>query len=149
MSEKEVQTVYGGSLERWATTLKTVYPKAASDRSFPHFGIQHFDVDGCDFYVDFIFEKERLYQVILGLNDNFAFGCGIKIADILTSKYGKPSVDEKPLNPNADERIRAWFLGPTRIRQHTSYYKAAGSLPSRVFVSLRYEKAITPGAGKL
>ena len=82
MSMQQVQSAFGGRL--------VPFTPPGDDASSPKFGFPHYDVDGCNFEVDFKFENERLVRVDLVLiSDSMdAAECPTKIAENLTAKHG-------------------------------------------------------------
>ena len=87
MSMQQVQSAFDGRLVPFTPP---------GDDASSKFGFPHYDVDGCNFDVDFKFENERLTRIDLVLISDFvdAVECPIKIAEILTNKYGAPVIDE-------------------------------------------------------
>ena len=88
MSMQQVQSAFSGRL--------VSFTPPGDDASSPKFGFPHYDVDGCNFEVDFKFENEHLVRVDLVLiSDSMdAAECPTKIAENLTTKYGAPVIDE-------------------------------------------------------
>jgi len=139
MSEDAVQRAFGGTLSRWTSKSDNGL------QSFQHFGIQNYDIGGCTFYVDFGFSSGKLDTVDLGLNDKRQLGCGTKIAEMLTAKYGTPTLTEPMKIPYSTGHKRVWFVGKTKITQFDSFFPALGT----AVMGLQYSPALPAAAGKL
>jgi len=131
MSESQVQEIYGGKLARWTT------------RAITHFGLKHYDVNQCDFTVEFIFDGKGLSHVALTLNDQTKSECTDKVIQSLRSKYGPPSVDGEPSIRGTHASI--WFLGNTMVTEFDAFWQATRK--STLFIN--YEPTQTAGAQKL
>ena len=115
MSESQVQEIYGGKLTRWTT------------KAITRFGLRHYDVDQCDFAVEFLFGDKGLSHVNLTLNDFTKLECTGKVIQSLRSKYGPPSVDGEPsIQSNEYKRTHAsiWYLGNTMVTEFDVFWRA-------------------------
>jgi hypothetical protein len=122
MAEDAVQRAFGGILTRWTSKSDDGL------HSFQHFGIPSYDIGGCAFYVDFGFSSGKLDAVDLGLKDKRQLGCGTKITEVLTAKYGTATINE-PINiPYSTGHKRVWFVGKTKITQFESYFSGLGTV---------------------
>jgi hypothetical protein len=149
MTEDQVQETYPGKLERWTKTYEDVAGLPA--KRFQYFGIQHYDIDECDFYITFDFVEKRLSRATVSLNDLLRLDCPGTIINILVSKYGAPGIDEVPKRPQSDplSHIRTWFVGNTKVREVDVEFQGVGTLPTRNMLVITYEPTQTPGAKKL
>lgn len=137
MSEREVQAAIKGKLTHWTS-------RSDDGKEFPHFGIRNYDIDGCNFYVDFEFTESKLSRVSLNLDGDTQIKCPTQIATILTGKYGQPKSDEHT-TVGINSRHRKWFVGATRIEQHEYNFASIGT----VMLSVDYFPTRTSSAGKL
>jgi hypothetical protein len=113
-------------------------------------GIKHYDIDGCDFSLNFEFSPNGLSKVTLSLVDDTKIGCGTMTADLLMGKYGRPEVDELDRKGSSDSRTRKWIRGPTLIRHFSSFYNVSPGVPiARNLVTIHYDRMDTPGASRL
>src|SRR3954464_8474500 len=115
MSMQQVQSAFGGRL--------VPFTPPGGDAS-PKFGFPHYDVDGCNFDVDFKFENERLARIDLVLiSDSIdAAECPTKMAEILTSKYGVPVIDEPSREMYSQNHKRVWIDGETKISELSFFF---------------------------
>jgi hypothetical protein len=119
-------------------------------KQFPKFGLRHYDIDGCDFNVDFSFYDEKLSEVSLDLNDELKIECPRKIVDILISKYGLPAEDEQRSTWwHSHDHYRRWYLGNTRVLQVDVFYNAIGTHPAHTSLYVIYRPTQTSGAKRL
>lgn len=144
MTEAQVQEIYHGKLERWTKAFPGV-GDVLPPKSFLLFGMQHYDIDQCDFSLDFDFKDKRLSKATLGLNDMTRLDCTRKIVDILVRKYGAPRIDEPSTAPYSESHLRTWFVGNTMIREVNLFYPHTRK--NQLFIY--YEPTQTSGAKKL
>lgn len=149
MTEDQLQEIYHGKLEHWT---KTVGGVATPATKYPEFGLQHYDIDQCDFSVNLQFKEKRLSSVTLDLNDMnllTKLGCPNKIIDILVRKYGAPDIDQPSKDHSTEIHTRTWFLGNTTLREVDVFWPGVGSYPSRNMLDIHYDPSQTPGAKQL
>ena len=138
MSMEQVQSAFGGRLVPFTPP---------GDSTSSKFGFPHYDVDDCNFFVDFKFENERLARIDLVLiSDSMdAAGCPTKIAEILTARYGVPVIDEPSKGMYSQDHERVWIDGTTKISEFSFFFPTF----NRTILNLVYTPAWIPGAGKL
>jgi hypothetical protein len=143
MSERQVQEIFEGNLSHWKN-------KNWSGTTITVFGLKHYDIDGCDFSLEFEFDHAGLARVGLQLNDETKIACPGLIVETLVGKYGLPTT-ERPLVslPNPSGHMRLWYIGATRIREIDTAPFKMDNLPVRSSLSIYYEPTQTPGAKKL
>jgi hypothetical protein len=139
MSEKQVQEIFDGKLSHW---INTETPSNL-------FGLRHYDVDGCDFSVDFRFDRDGLSRVGMQLNNDTKIECPGLILETLIGKYGLPSTDRPLIRSDSGSHMRLWYLGNTKIREIDTEARKIGTLPLRSSLSIYYEPTQTAGAKKL
>jgi hypothetical protein len=119
MTEDQLQEVYQGKLGRWTKVIEGVAGIPTNKHIL--FGLQHYDIDNCDFILDFYFSENKL-KVELALNDLTRIGCPRTIVDILVRKYGSPVIDQ----PSKDNHMRIWFVGNTMVREIEFFFQGFG-----------------------
>jgi hypothetical protein len=136
-TEQAVQDAFKGTLTQYSSG-------AVNGKTYPHFGIPKYNMEGCDLYVDFKFNNNKLIGIDLSLNHPDASDtaeCPTKIAKMLTGKFGTPKIVE-PFNPGYSQgQKRVWFAANTKITQVDSFLSAL----NRTLLTLSYQ----PDAGKL
>src|SRR5215208_4717284 len=115
MSMQQIQSAFDGRLVPFTPP---------GDDASSKFGFPHYDVDGCNFDVDFKFENERLARIDLVLiSDSIdAAGCPTKMAEILTSKYGVPVIDEPSREMYSQNHKRVLIDGETKISELSFFF---------------------------
>lgn len=137
MTEQAVQTLYRGAVVPYTT-------QGVDGTQFPHVGFPRYEVDGCDFYVDFKFDGGRLSRVEMGLNGFDQIACPTKVSDALAGKYGSSRLDEPSRGVYSQDRRQVWFAGATKITTFSTFFPAL----NRTMMSIRYEP-LTSGSGRL
>jgi hypothetical protein len=145
MTEDQIQEIYHGKLEHWTKIIEGI--AGLQTKKYPVFGLQHYDIDQCDFSVRFAFTQKRLAEVVLDLNDMTRLDCRRTIIDILLRKYGAPAIVDRPSRALSSEGLwgRTWFLGSTMVREVDAFFQAT----SKNMLAIFYEPTQTPGAKKL
>lgn len=132
-TEQAVQAAFNGTLTQYSSG-------AVNGKTYPHFGMPKYNMEGCELYVDFKFSDNGLSKVDLSLNHPDAADaaeCPNKIAKILTDKFGVPKITE-PFNPGFSQgQKRIWFVGNSKITQVDALLSAL----NRTLLTLSYEPA--------
>jgi hypothetical protein len=134
MSMQQIQSAFDGRLVPFTPP---------GDDASSKFGFPHYDVDGCNFDVDFKFENERLARIDLVLiSDSIdAAECPTKMAEILTSKYGVPVIDEPSREMYSQNHKRVWIDGETKISELSFFFPDL----TRTILNIIYTPAHIPG----
>ena len=135
MSMQQVQSAFSGRL--------VPFTPPGDDASSPKFGFPHYDVDGCNFEIDFKFENEHLVRIDLVLiSDSMDVAeCPTKIAENLTAKYGAPVIDEPSREMYSHNQKRVWISGKTKISQFSFFFVAL----NRTILNITYTPEYIPG----
>jgi hypothetical protein len=130
-TKQAVEAVFKGALTQYSS-------RAVNGKTYPHYGLPKYDIEGCDLNADFTFNNNRLSKVSLSLNNpdgSETVECPAKVVKMLTGKYGSPKIIE-PFNPGFSEgHKRIWIVGNTKITQVDSFLSAL----KRTILTLRYE----------
>jgi len=134
VSMQQVQSAFGGRLVPFTPP---------EDDASSKFGFPHYDVDACNFFVDFKFENERLIRVDLVLiSDSIdAAECPTKMAERLIAKYGTPVIDEPSREMYSQNHTRVWNDGETKISEFSFFFPAL----NRTILNITYAPAQIPG----